>query len=70
MAKIKTAKGKTAAPPVVDQKQIDKAAERNRVNRLCPICENLETWFEDEPPASVFHPESEAPEKNQNLFRL
>lgn len=64
MAKIKTAERKTHSLPAVDQKQIDKAAEENKINRLCPICENLETWFEDEQPAGVFHPESEPPEKS------
>lgn len=64
MEKIKTAKRKTGSPPAVDQKQIDKVVEENKINRLCPICENLETWFEDEPAAGVFHPESEPPEKD------
>ncbi|GEM_PF-1875037 len=63
MIKTKTTQGKKSTPPAVDQRQIDKAAEENRINRLCPICENLETWFEDEQAAGVFHPESEPPEK-------
>lgn len=64
MIKIKDTKEKNSPPSAVDQRQIDKAAEENRINRLCPICENLETWFEDEPAADVFHPESEPPEKD------
>lgn len=30
------------------QKQIDQIAEENKLNRLCPICDNLQEWVEEE----------------------
>ncbi|HTA75739.1 MAG TPA: hypothetical protein VK791_01130 [bacterium] len=44
-------KNKPAAPAF--QKQIDQIAEENKLNRLCPICDNLQEWVEEEKIMSV-----------------
>jgi hypothetical protein len=32
-----------------DQKIIEKIAEENKIERLCPLCDNLKDWFEKNP---------------------
>ena len=34
--------------PQTFQKQIDQIADANKLNRLCPICDNLQEWVEEE----------------------